>query len=57
MVDVTPVMPVKKSVSLAAMKGVPELGGFSLLRQSRLSVCPVSDHEWEVICRMAGVSA
>jgi predicted RNA-binding protein with PUA-like domain len=36
---------------------VPELSGFSLLRQSRLSVCPVSDAEWTVICKMAGIPA
>src|SRR5712671_4247235 len=45
MVDVAPVMPVKQPVSLAEMKGVPELAGMSLLRQSRLSVCPVNDAE------------
>ncbi|HEX3861668.1 MAG TPA: EVE domain-containing protein [Stellaceae bacterium] len=55
MVDVAPVMPVKTAVSLAEMKGVSDLAGFSLLRQSRLSVCPVTDQEWAVICRMAGV--
>jgi predicted RNA-binding protein with PUA-like domain len=53
MVDVKPVKPVKKPVSLAAMKEVPELAGFSLLRQSRLSVCPVSEAEWRTVCRMA----
>ena len=57
MVDVAPVMPVKKSVSLAEMREVPELSGFSLLRQSRLSVCPVTDKEWAVICKMAGIRA
>ena len=57
MVDVAPVMPVKRAVSLAEMKGVAELAGFSLLRQSRLSVCPVSDKEWQLICGMAGVPA
>ena len=57
MVDVAPVMPVKQPVSLAEMKTVPELAGFSLLRQSRLSVCPVSDAEWAVICRMASIPA
>jgi predicted RNA-binding protein with PUA-like domain len=55
MVDIAPVMPVATPVSLAAMKGNPELAGMSLLRQSRLSVCPVSDHEWAVICGMAGI--
>ena len=53
MVDVAPVMPVKRPVSLAEMKGVPELAGMALLRQSRLSVCPVSEAEWRTICRMA----
>ena len=53
LVDVAPVMPVRKPVSLTAMKAVPELAGMALLRQSRLSVCPVSEAEWQVICRMA----
>ena len=56
MVDVAPVEPVKQPVGLAEMKGVPELAGMALLRQSRLSVCPVSDAEWSVICRMAGIA-
>src|SRR5436190_15512313 len=56
MVDVAPVRPVGRPVGLAEMKGVPELAGFSLLRQSRLSVCPVSDAEWNVICGLAGVA-
>jgi predicted RNA-binding protein with PUA-like domain len=57
MVDIAPVVPVKQPVSLAEMKGVPELAGFSLLRQSRLSVCPVSNKEWAVLCKMAGIAA
>jgi predicted RNA-binding protein with PUA-like domain len=36
---------------------VPELAGMALLRQSRLSVCPVTDAEWQVVCRMAGIAA
>jgi predicted RNA-binding protein with PUA-like domain len=57
MVDVAPVMPVKRPVTLAEMKEMPELGGFSLLRQSRLSVCPVGDAEWGIICAKAGIAA
>jgi len=57
MVDIVPVMPVKNPVTLAAMKANPELAGLSLIRQSRLSVCPVSAGEWAVICAMAGVPA
>ena len=57
MVDIAPVTPVPKPVTLAAMKANPELAGMSLLRQSRLSVCPVTDWEWAVVCQMAGISA
>ncbi len=57
MVDVSPVMPVKQAVSLAEMKTIPDLAGFSLIRQSRLSVCPVMDAEWALICKMAGIEA
>jgi predicted RNA-binding protein with PUA-like domain len=56
MVDVAAVMPVTKAVSLADMKRVPELADMALLRQSRLSVCPVSETEWRVICEMAGIA-
>jgi predicted RNA-binding protein with PUA-like domain len=55
MVDVRPVMPVPQPVTLAQMKARPELAGMALLRQSRLSVCPVSEREWQVICEMAGI--
>ncbi len=57
MVDIKPVTPVKTPVTLAAMKAVPELAHMSLIRQSRLSVCPVADDEWRLICRMAGIPA
>jgi predicted RNA-binding protein with PUA-like domain len=55
MVDIKPVAPVPRPVSLADMKAKPELAAMSLLRQSRLSVCPVTDREWQVICEMAGI--
>ncbi len=57
MVDIAPVRPVAKPVTLAAMKANPELAGMALLRQSRLSVCPVTDREWAVVCQMAGIPA
>ncbi len=55
MVDIKPVMPVEHPVTLTAMKADPNLAGMSLLRQSRLSVCPVTDREWAAVCKMAGV--
>ena len=57
MVDVKPLMPAAVKVGLPAMRARPELSELSLLRQSRLSVCPVSTQEWSVLCGMAGVTA
>jgi predicted RNA-binding protein with PUA-like domain len=57
MVDVKPLMPAVVKVGLPAMRAKPELAELSLLRQSRLSVCPVSAQEWTVLCGMAGVAA
>ena len=56
MVDIKPLVPVKTTVGLRAMRSNPELSDLSLLKQSRLSVCPVTDSEWSLLCKMAGVS-
>lgn len=56
-VEVVPVAPLRKPVSLAAMKAAPALGGMVMLRQSRLSVAPITDAEWAVILEMAGGAA
>jgi len=55
MVDVKPVEPVKTPVTLAAIKAEKQLADFALVRQSRLSVVPVSAEEWRLVCKMAGV--
>ena len=52
MVDLAPVMAMKKPVSLAEIKAEPRLAGFALVRQGRLSVVPVSAAEWKLICAM-----
>ena len=57
MVDVKPLVPVTTPVRLAAMRANPELSALSLLKQSRLSVCPVSEGEWIALCKMAGISS
>ena len=57
MVDIKPVVPLARSVSLTAMRANPELYGLSLLKQSRLSVCPVTESEWSALCKMAGAAA
>ena len=57
MVDVKALMPVKSPVTLADIKAEPALSGMALVRQSRLSVCPVADEEWALLCKMAGIEA
>ena len=57
MVDVKAVMPVKKVVTLADIKGDERFADFALIRQSRLSVVPVSDAHWKILCQMAGIKA
>ena len=54
-VDMKAVKPVPKPVTLAAMKAEPRLEGLALIRQSRLSVVPVSAEHWAVISGMAGL--
>lgn len=54
MVDVAPVRPVKSFVTLARMKSDPRLADLALIRQSRLSVVPVSDEHWRIILDLAG---
>ncbi|MEM0922195.1 MAG: EVE domain-containing protein [Pseudomonadota bacterium] len=55
-VDVKAVAPVPRPVTLAEMKAEPELENFALIKQSRLSVVPVSAQEWAHICKMAEYS-
>jgi len=52
-VDVTPVEPLKTPVTLAAIKADPKFREFGLVRQSRLSVVPVSDEHWKLILKMS----
>jgi predicted RNA-binding protein with PUA-like domain len=54
-VDVRAVRPLKQPVTLAAIKADPALAEMALLRQSRLSVSPVTPAEWKHICALGGV--
>ena len=56
MVDVSPRLPVRTPVTLKAIKAEPRLANLALVRQSRLSVVPVNDADWTLICEMAGIS-
>ena len=55
LVDVMAVCDVPNPVTLNDVKANPKLAGIALLRQSRLSVQPVSASEWKELCRMGGV--
>ncbi|MEO7531283.1 MAG: EVE domain-containing protein [Sediminibacterium sp.] len=54
-VDIAADKPLKKSVTLAAIKAEKKLADIDLLRQSRLSVATIRPDEWKLICRMGGL--
>lgn len=51
-VRVEPVEPLARPVSLVEIKAEPRLEKLEMLRQSRLSVTPVRDDEWQLILEM-----
>ena len=52
-VRVEPVRPLARPVTLAEIKAEPRLAKMELIRQSRLSVAPVRDEEWNVVLELA----
>jgi predicted RNA-binding protein with PUA-like domain len=55
MVDIKAVRALPKPVSLDAIKAEPKLAEMALVKLSRLSVQPVTDEEWRLVCRMGGL--
>ena len=53
-VELAPVRPLPKPVSLAQMKANATLARLEMIRQGRLSVSPVRPEEWAAILKMAG---
>jgi predicted RNA-binding protein with PUA-like domain len=53
-VDIKAVAPFPRPVTLAEIKAEPRLSELALVRQSRLSVVPVSEAEWRIICEIGG---
>jgi predicted RNA-binding protein with PUA-like domain len=53
-VDLKAVQPLKRPVSLAAIKADKALADMVLVRNSRLSVQPVTDVEWAEVSKLAG---
>jgi predicted RNA-binding protein with PUA-like domain len=54
-VDVAAVRQLPTPVTLEQIKANPRLAGMVLVRISRLSVQPVTEAEWRIICKMGGL--
>jgi predicted RNA-binding protein with PUA-like domain len=54
-VDVKAVEPLPKPVTLDAIKTGPKLKAMVLVNNTRLSVQPVTDAEWKIVCKMGGL--
>lgn len=54
-VDVNPKTGMKHAVTLKEIKSDPRLENMSFVRQSRLSVSPVTKKEWDIILKMGGL--
>lgn len=56
-VDMKAVKPLKTPVTLAQLKADPAFAELALIRQSRLSVMPITEEHWAAICALGGVKA
>ncbi|MGQ4273612.1 EVE domain-containing protein [Terrihabitans sp. B22-R8] len=54
-VDIRALTEVPKPVTLAVVKATPELSKMSLVTSMRLSVQPVTEEEWRIVCDMGAV--
>jgi predicted RNA-binding protein with PUA-like domain len=55
MVDVKAGTALKTPVTLAAIKAEPKLKNLLLIRHTRLSVVPIDEPSWRLICAMGGL--
>lgn len=56
-VDLKAVAPMPKPVTLATCKAEKGLAGMALVRNPRLSVQPVTDKEWAIVCKLGGMKS
>lgn len=54
-VDIRAIEPAETPLTLDEIKAHPKLQDMALVRQSRLSVTPVSAAEWKILCKLCGV--
>jgi predicted RNA-binding protein with PUA-like domain len=55
MVDIRAVRPLPRPVTLEEVKANKRLSKMALVTQSRLSVQPVTDAEWAIVCELGGL--
>ncbi|APX89800.1 ubiquinol-cytochrome C reductase [Brevirhabdus pacifica] len=54
-VDIRAIRPLPTPVTLEQIREEPRLAEMVLVRNSRLSVQPVADDEWDLICELGGI--
>jgi predicted RNA-binding protein with PUA-like domain len=54
-VDIRAVKPLPRPVTLDQAKADPRLAEMALVTNTRLSVQPVTESEWKIICELAGL--
>ncbi|RBO53295.1 EVE domain-containing protein [Rhodovulum sp. BSW8] len=54
-VDIKAVAPLPRPVTLDMCKAEPRLANMVLVNNSRLSVQPVTEEEWRIVCEMGGL--
>ncbi|MEM6383256.1 MAG: EVE domain-containing protein [Pseudomonadota bacterium] len=54
-VDIRALADVPKPISLKEIKATESLSDMSLVTSMRLSVQPVRDEEWAIVCKMGGI--
>ena len=57
MVDIMALETAKIPITLEAVKSETRLNDMVLVNNSRLSVQPVSELEWQIVCEMAGLNS
>jgi len=54
-VDIKAITPMPDPVTLAMCKADERLSGMVLVNNTRLSVQPVREHEWDILCGLGGL--
>ncbi|MCT2539593.1 EVE domain-containing protein [Sedimentimonas flavescens] len=55
-VDIRAVKPLARPVTLADVKNDPRLSQMALVTSMRLSVQPVTEEEWKIVCELGGIA-